>query len=250
MNTENNIVKGLLILLVFYVVQIVGSILYLIIASVQRIDPIAAMYTIAGINSVMLALLISQLTIVILLAFRYKSQIMKSLKYVATHKKEMIIKLVIYTVTLLAALLIASLLDSLLFSQYSNVLGENEELLQMVISDGITVPTFLVIALVGPFFEEYVFRYGLMTKILGMLNKYVAAIISTVIFAFIHIGFAQIVSNQFGYTMHLFLMYIPISLVISLVYAREENLMLPIAIHIINNTLSILVSVYGLYLFI
>ncbi len=250
MKSQNDFVKGLLIILLFYGVQIVGSVLYVVIASSQGIDPVNGMFTVSGGNALMQALLIAELVILVILGIRYKVQIKSSIKYLVSHKKEMIIKLVVYTIGLLVALNIAAFIDNQLFSNYANEVGENEELLQAIMGNGISIPTILVIAVTGPIFEEYVFRYGLMTKLLGNVNRYTAAIISTVIFAFIHIGFAQVLSNQVGYTMHLFLLYIPISLVISLVYAREDNLMLPIGVHIINNTLSILVSVYGLYLFI
>lgn len=243
---DTNIVKGLLMLLLFYVVQIVGTILYIVIANAQGINPIDGMLTAAGGNAVMLGLLIPELLILIILARRYKNEIKKSLKYVVDNRRVTIIKVIVYTVILFLFLNIAMIFDNNFFAEYVTETGENEELLQAIMSSGITIPTFLVIAVTGPIFEEYIFRYGLMKKLLGKLNVYVAAIISTIVFAFIHVGFAQILSNEIGYTLHLFLLYIPISLILNLIYAREDDLFLPICIHIINNTISILVSVYAL----
>lgn len=87
---------------------------------------------------------------------------------------------------------------------------------------------FGVIAILGPVIEEIIFR-GIIIERLGTKYNYRwAVIISSILFAILHLG--PIGAFIFG-------------IALSLVYLKTESLMIPILIHIANNTIAIFLMI-------
>lgn len=87
---------------------------------------------------------------------------------------------------------------------------------------------FGVVAILGPVVEEIIFR-GIMIERLGTKYNYRwAVIISSVIFAILHLS--PIGAFIFG-------------VALSLVYLKTESLMIPILIHIANNTIAVFLMI-------
>ncbi len=85
------------------------------------------------------------------------------------------------------------------------------------------------ICVVGPIAEEFIFR-GLLLKRLGAkLNIVASIVITNLIFGIFH---ADIMGSfVFGFMM-------------SLLYLKSENLLLPITLHLLNNTVILVLSIY------
>ncbi|WOO86847.1 hypothetical protein RZE82_06910 [Mollicutes bacterium LVI A0039] len=69
------------------------------------------------------------------------------------------------------------------------------------------------------------------------MNRYLPAIITSGFYIFVHIGITQIFGLELGEFIHIFLMYAPL-MMLSLVYARENNLLIPILFHMYNKGLA------------
>lgn len=92
---------------------------------------------------------------------------------------------------------------------------------------------FVTIVLVGPFFEELFFRATLLRS-LTRYGKEFALIFSSLCFGMMHLNFAQGIPAFF------------MGIVLGWSYVRSGSLIVPIAIHMLNNAISFLgMSVYG-----
>lgn len=238
MNNLSNELKGIIIFVVYILLQTIVGIVGAMIAAFNGVSIMSSesdMYY-------MVAYGLIAFIVVVILINRYKLSIRNSLSKVKAQPKQFVAKFAIYFAITWGLLIAFNGIDSLFFSKYITELGDNEEILNQAIA---TNPSFLLvtgIAIWIPIVEEYVFRYGLINKLFSKLNRYVAAIIVTIIFAFFHIGFTQMFTNEAGYTIHLLLTYLPVSLALNIIYARENDLTIPIIIHIINNSISVIAT--------
>lgn len=147
-------------------------------------------------------------------------------------------KIVMYFILYLITVTLFNVIDSALFPQFIEELGDNQEFIEDALLSAPSIALIFTICIGAPVIEEYVFRYGIMKRLLYGVNKYVAAVIAALIFSFIHIGFSQM--SDMALFAHLMLGYLGQALVFSLVYAYEDNLLYPIALHLLGNSLSIL----------
>ncbi|QQK08801.1 CPBP family intramembrane glutamic endopeptidase [Miniphocaeibacter halophilus] len=100
--------------------------------------------------------------------------------------------------------------------------GLNEAFMEFPIFESITTVIF------APFIEELVFRHILIGKLSGRISTISAAIISIVLFAFVHSGFS--IS---------FLSYITGSIILALIYIKSgKNVVVSIIYHMIWNLLA------------
>ncbi len=248
MNNTQDEISGIGIIASYFTIQLFASILWLVISAFNQVS--VDTVTIASEVYYMQALAITELFYLAIVIHLYKQCIKNTVNEIASNLTTFCKKLGLYTVIFIGLLLISNMLNNTVFSSYITDLGANEAIIQEVLASSPGLLVILSITVIGPLIEEYVFRYGLITKLLARFNRYVAASIATVIFAFIHIGFTQIFSLNFGQTIHLFLIYMPISIVLNFVYAKEQNLAYPIVIHIINNSIAVITAItaYNIFL--
>ncbi|MEY2305773.1 CPBP family intramembrane glutamic endopeptidase [Bacillus tropicus] len=89
-----------------------------------------------------------------------------------------------------------------------------------------TTPWFLiVISIIGPILEEIVFRKILFGTLYKKFNFFIAAIISSLVFAAIHFDFTHL------------LVYTAMGLVFAFLYVKTKRIIVPIAAHVAMNTL-------------
>lgn len=89
-----------------------------------------------------------------------------------------------------------------------------------------TTPWFLiVISIIGPILEEIVFRKILFGTLYKKFNFFIAAIISSLVFAAIHFDFTHL------------LVYTSMGLVFAFLYVKTKRIIVPIMAHVAMNTL-------------
>lgn len=89
-----------------------------------------------------------------------------------------------------------------------------------------TIPWFLiVISILGPILEEIVFRKILFGTLYKRFNFFIAAMISSVVFATIHFDFAHL------------LVYTAMGFVFAFLYVQTKRIIVPIMAHVSMNTL-------------
>lgn len=103
------------------------------------------------------------------------------------------------------------------------------------------LPLIVVImytGILGPIFEELLFRYFSLNKAKEMFGKKKAIIYVAIFFAFMHSGFVSII--------YAFI----IGLVLGYIYLKNRNIVYPIMIHISANITSIFLKSFNIYLLI
>ncbi|ERJ13452.1 Putative membrane peptidase YdiL protein [Haloplasma contractile SSD-17B] len=118
---------------------------------------------------------------------------------------------------------------------------------QQAIQDSLAYPLLIIppVVLIAPIVEETFFRgilFKYMTKI--PLPKVVSVIlafaVSSFLFGFIHI-IGEIFAGNFGEFVQI-LPYMGLGLILALVYYITDNIIVPIIMHIIQNSFSIIMS--------
>lgn len=242
MNKIKNEVSGLTIIIIFALMQIVMAILSVFVGITLEIMSGTSKVDLETSITVAQAIVYGIATIV--LCVKYKKSIYNAVAKIKSQPKNFIVKLVIYGCITAAVLAISMYADKIFFSQFAENSGANEEAIDQAVSGGSYLFTmFLGIGIFAPIVEEVVFRYALIGKLMYRVNKYVAATIGTLIFAFIHIGFDQVSTSSVDFIIHLALLYVPMSAVFSFIYAREEDLTIPLIIHILNNSIAMAASI-------
>lgn len=140
----------------------------------------------------------------------------------------LVIPLILFTIGLFSTLLyLVSLADMDLFNRIQGWL--DSDLLVITEESSLTsvLGIIILVGVLGPFFEEVVFR-GLMVERLGAKYGYSGAVIfSSISFGFLHIDFVG--AALFGFAM-------------CLLYLQSGSLLAPILIHMLNNLTAILMS--------
>jgi uncharacterized protein len=97
-----------------------------------------------------------------------------------------------------------------------------------------TPALILVVAVIGPILEEIVFRMIIFGTLYKRFNFWIAAIISSVIFAVVHMDFEHL------------LVYAFMGVVFSFLYVRTKRIIVPIVAHVALNSFVMIVQVvYG-----
>lgn len=89
-------------------------------------------------------------------------------------------------------------------------------------------------SLIGPIYEEIIFRYIFYNKLKKFNSPTKAIIINTIIFSLIHINFIKII--------YAFIL----GLLITIIYEKKHNILFPILIHIGANTISLFLTNYSI----
>ena len=199
---------------IYLVAQILIMIIFLFAGIVQGMDMENAIYAVAG-----PALLVSDfLVIVVLLLLKYCS-IKELFKRVPAH---VLLISIIFAMTGMYAVEFVS-------SQF-DIPNNLEELFQSMAG---TVSGFLGICIVGPIMEEMIMRRVILKEMAkATKSMWWGIIISSALFAIIHGNPIQIVFAM------------PAGIFLGWLYCKTGSLLVPICIHIINNTVSfILMSI-------
>lgn len=111
----------------------------------------------------------------------------------------------------------------------SSMESQNTQMLVEVVR---TYPAFiLLIGVTGPIMEEFVFRKAIFGFLLNKLGGIGAAVISSLIFAFIHFD-------------GLLLVYSSMGLVFAWLYYKTKNIWTPVIAHCLMNIFAILANLY------
>lgn len=89
---------------------------------------------------------------------------------------------------------------------------------------------FIIPAVVGPILEELVFRKVIFGSFYKRMNFFFAAILSSIIFAILHLDFSHI------------LIYSAIGFVFAYLYMQTKRIIVPIIVHMLMNTITVIVQ--------
>lgn len=156
-------------------------------------------------------------------------------------KKHKIIGFILsgYIYVFLANFLATSFMEIIsLITGFENSTPVNQAaIIEMLSSSGL-VFTLLSAIIIGPIVEELVFRKA----IFGLIkHKYVALVISSFIFGFIH------VSSESSVLISLYqvIPYVSLGFVFGYLYLKhEKNIMIPIIVHMLSNFISIILTLF------
>ena len=98
--------------------------------------------------------------------------------------------------------------------------------------EGSLIIIALSVAIVGPIFEELVFRGIIFKKANDIMPFYAANIVQAILFALVHMNLIQII-----YTF-------PVGIMLGYITMRYRSLVPAILLHILNNSISVLLVVY------
>ena len=200
---------------IFIAAQILVSVIFIIAAMAQGMDMQTAINSSLGI-----VLLVSDfLVIVILLAIKYCS-------FKELFKKVPVDVLLISIVFALCGMFAVELLSSTV-----DIPNKLEEQFKMLAG---TVSGFLGVCIIGPIMEEMIMR-RVVLKEMEKLTKSMwwGIIISSALFAIIHINPIQVVFAM------------PAGIFLGWLYCKTGSLLVPICIHILNNTISFITMSIG-----
>ncbi|WP_458414964.1 lysostaphin resistance A-like protein [Schinkia sp. CFF1] len=107
--------------------------------------------------------------------------------------------------------------------------SENTEVLVKI---AMGTPIFIIVtSIIGPIFEEIIFRLIIFGSLYKKFNFWIAAIISSLVFATVHFDFTHII------------VYTAMGMVFSFLYVKTKRILVPIVAHVSMNTFVILVRV-------
>lgn len=183
----------------------------------------------------LLAIAIS-LVMPILMIITYKKELKNDLKKIKdNYRKYIEISVLAYAIGMVLMMVSNIIIQNL----FTHSLAENEQSVRTALD---TLPIYMVAVtcLIGPFNEEMVFR-KIFKDIIN--NKILFVITSGLIFGLLHVSGVDITSIGF-------LFFIPYGILggtFAYVYAKTDNIWIPIIIHIIHNTLLVSIQLLGWY---
>lgn len=165
-----------------------------------------------------------------------RKKVKENLNYLRNNFGQVLKKTLIYLAITYVFVSAVGMIDMWIFPQYITEIGDNQEMIESAMNGSARIFTILTVTLLAPIIEEYIFRYGLMSKLLYGFNGVVKIIVGTIIFAMIHIGFEQL--DSISMLIHLLLSYVPLAIMLSLIYVRENRIIYSILLHIFLNSIS------------
>lgn len=177
-----------------------------------------------------------ELIMFVVILFLYKKYFKKDLVLFKLNKKDYIKKIISYFVIFMVIKYGVALFSSILLVMLGSdlVTSENQE---TVVALAKSMPFMMMIStgLLAPFVEEGIFRLGI-KKVIN--NKYLFILVSGLIFGFMHIFptelplYAALIES---------LNYVTMGFVLAYIYNETDNIYVTIAVHALNNLLSMLV---------
>lgn len=231
--------KGVVIIGLFFIVQYIAGIIFAYIAKVNNhIEGIKSVADAGPIlKDMFTGMVIAEGLFVIAILIVYNKKVWFKIKDALGSFIKFIVKIFGYYILLTVATIVFSIIDTSLFPEYASNVGDNQALIEAALLTP-SLAMIVSICFTAPIVEEFVFRFGVIKKLLYGMNKYIAAVVAALIFSFAHIGIGQ--ATDHALFAHLMLSYIGQALVFAMVYVREDNLIYPITVHIINNTQAII----------
>ncbi|HHY75062.1 MAG TPA: CPBP family intramembrane metalloprotease [Bacillus bacterium] len=108
--------------------------------------------------------------------------------------------------------------------------SENTEILVKIAME---TPIFIVVtSVIGPIFEEIIFRQIIFGSLYKKFNFWIAAIVSSLIFAAVHFDFTHII------------IYTAMGLVFAFLYVKTKRILVPIVAHVSMNSFVVLIRVF------
>lgn len=144
--------------------------------------------------------------------------------YRKNHQKELPIK-----TKLLLLMIPLGATISLVYNNLTINLTPNQSLTKIPL-----VIVILYTSILGPIFEEILFRYDTYNKLQKIYNFKIATILTSIVFALLHSGIITII---YAFILGLILCY---------VYKKTKNILYPILLHISANFASIFITKYNL----
>ncbi len=234
--------KGLGIIISFFIVQFVASILMVMFIQMENLDGITSDQLMSlMLGDMFRGMVIAESVFIIIMVVIYRKILRSKLSKGLNNIFETLIKIAIYYAILWGVTILFSIIDATFFSSYLNESGANQELIEQALTGTPNIAMIISICLTAPIVEEFIFRYGIISKLFYGVNKYLAAVLAALIFAFAHIGVSQM--TDMAYFTHLMIGYLGQALVFSFIYAREEGLFYPIMIHILNNVQAVILII-------
>ena len=150
--------------------------------------------------------------------------------------KTIIIILVMYILKIILTI-IASIPLGIFFPEYESINSNNiAEVIKMF-----PAPIVLItLGILGPIVEEMIFRGILVGKLKKYIPSTICAIVSSILFMFIHIHVLSI--QEFLYC----LPYLVSGLLYSILYLKTKNITLSMILHITNNFFSLLLMIISI----
>lgn len=211
-----------LLMLLYFVVSVITNIIVSFLNVVEQV----------AINNLVL-------TILTLIIFR-KELISSGKKFINNFQSN--IKLVLKYLLLLLGITIFSNILIMFFTNLLSMkytLNKNTEILNTI---GRINPAILFFSAVihAPLFEEIVFRFGVF-KVLSTKNIKLAYIVSNSVFVLLHFVY-ELISHQFSILLLFQLIpYIVLSILITRIYHKTDNIWFPILLHALNNLFGVII---------
>lgn len=173
----------------------------------------------------------------------FKSEYVEKFKkfYDPKYVRHFLLRTVMYVALIYVLLIVCQNITLNVFPEYVQTNSVNQDLVNQVSQ---IMSPYLVIAIVvfiGPFLEEFLYRYIMIDKVLGFLNPALAGLVSIVLFAAVH-ALAEIISGNTALTIVVILQYLPMSTVFVISYVKEKNIYMSITLHVIMNA----IATYGI----
>ena len=188
--------------------------------------------------------MIIYIAIAIPLFFIYKDSLIKDYKRIDDTNK-----FCLYIIFSLIALFIVNILSSMLQNLIVSGVSKNEETIQTIYKNKLSFCIlFPQVVILAPFVEELIFRRSFFNI---FKNKYIALIITTLIFGFMHVtstyqsliktyDFNTSIYYTFGYAIP----YLANGLLFGLIYIKsDKNIYVSMMVHLINNFSASILSI-------
>lgn len=234
--------KGVGIIAAFFLVQTIASLIMVFLIARDGSLELVQDTTNVGplLKDMFIGMAIAESLMIVILLVLYNRFAYSKFKQALVPFGQFVLKIIGYYILLWTATILFSVVDSMLFPSYLNEVGSNQDVIETALATP-SIAMIISICLTAPIIEEYVFRYGIIKKLLYGVPKYLAAVIAAFIFSFAHIGFSQM--GDIALFSHLMLGYIGQALVFGIIYVREDNIFYPITIHIINNVQAVILII-------
>lgn len=119
-----------------------------------------------------------------------------------------------------------------MFEFYVLDIDPGSENTEMLIEVAKATPIFIVVtSILGPIFEEIIFRKIIFGSLYKRYNFWIGAIVSSLVFAAVHFDFAHII------------IYTAMGFTFAFLYVKTKRILVPIIAHVMMNTLVVLIQV-------
>ena len=226
---EKKISWFLILPLYFFIGQFI--IIYLFVAVLNIFDLKMTINSLNALYNLVFCSVFSILTIIVLKKFIKKS----FMAFKGNWKKDLFWASTTGIVTLYVIQYAIGLLFFLFMPESTS--ANQDVIVEMMQTD--IIPIFITTVILAPVLEELIFR-GIIFNSLYQKNRIFAHFFSSFLFGFMHI-YSALFNGEIGQLLYL-IPYGVMGLVFSFVYEKKGNIIVPIYLHLLNNLISILLT--------